>query len=341
MISITCTNCQARLTIDDAFAGGVCRCQYCGTIQTVPAKSAAPTLASPKPTAPVASKTLFQNQARVRQTTTAGTGLDDIADAVVSSGLSGSGLSSGRHTVNAAGAAKDERASKHRLMLIVLIACGVIIVLLGIILIVVLTRGHGAESNSTITNQGDTTSVGPATTGGATLCGIPLHTKRIIFLLDRGNSLTNDFDTLKAATYKAIDELGPGRKFQVVLWDNDSGAAEFPAGQLGDATPAASAELRKYLQDTIATGRSHLSTSLKEAASRDPQEIVIATGKGAFELDDDDSAVLRSMSGKNIRIDAIQIQSTPSPIPVLQEVSRSTGGQFRVVTPAELREFAH
>ena len=108
-----------------------------------------------------------------------------------------------------------------------------------------------------------------------------------------------------------------------------------------ETTPAASAELRKYLQDTIATGRSHLSTSLKEALSRDPQEIVIATGKGAFELDDDDSAVLRSMSGKNIRIDAIQIQSTPSPIPVLQEVSRATGGQFRVVTPAELREFAH
>jgi hypothetical protein len=37
MISLTCTSCKKVLQIDDAFAGGVCRCQYCGTIQTVPA----------------------------------------------------------------------------------------------------------------------------------------------------------------------------------------------------------------------------------------------------------------------------------------------------------------
>src|SRR5580704_16163288 len=37
MIRITCTHCRQVLTIDDGFAGGVCRCQHCGTIQTVPA----------------------------------------------------------------------------------------------------------------------------------------------------------------------------------------------------------------------------------------------------------------------------------------------------------------
>lgn len=37
MISLTCTSCNRSLEIDDAFAGGVCRCQFCGTIQTVPA----------------------------------------------------------------------------------------------------------------------------------------------------------------------------------------------------------------------------------------------------------------------------------------------------------------
>ncbi len=36
MISLPCTHCQRVLTIDEAFAGGVCRCQHCGTIQTVP-----------------------------------------------------------------------------------------------------------------------------------------------------------------------------------------------------------------------------------------------------------------------------------------------------------------
>jgi hypothetical protein len=56
MIRIGCTHCKAILTVDDAFAGGVCRCQHCGTIQVVPAhlkNSAAPATvaATPAPAA--------------------------------------------------------------------------------------------------------------------------------------------------------------------------------------------------------------------------------------------------------------------------------------------------
>src|SRR6185369_17907745 len=36
MISLNCTSCKKVLEVDEAFAGGVCRCQHCGTIQTVP-----------------------------------------------------------------------------------------------------------------------------------------------------------------------------------------------------------------------------------------------------------------------------------------------------------------
>ena len=35
MISLPCSHCQKTLEVDEAFAGGVCRCQHCGTIQTV------------------------------------------------------------------------------------------------------------------------------------------------------------------------------------------------------------------------------------------------------------------------------------------------------------------
>ena len=34
MIRIACTNCKTVLSIDDAFAGGVCRCQHCGSFPT-------------------------------------------------------------------------------------------------------------------------------------------------------------------------------------------------------------------------------------------------------------------------------------------------------------------
>jgi hypothetical protein len=57
MISLTCTSCKKVLEIDDAFAGGVCRCQYCGTIQTVP--SALKKVIRPGSPG-VAAKTLYQ-----------------------------------------------------------------------------------------------------------------------------------------------------------------------------------------------------------------------------------------------------------------------------------------
>ena len=102
MISITCTQCRALLTIDEAFAGGVCRCQHCGTIQTVPAQLR-PTV-TPQPyvnPSATKSKSLYQKKATAGMSganvATSGanepSGLDDLAQAVASSsGISGSGL---------------------------------------------------------------------------------------------------------------------------------------------------------------------------------------------------------------------------------------------------------
>jgi hypothetical protein len=62
MISLICTNCKAELEVDDAFAGGVCRCRHCGAIQTVPAhlkKSGGASDVAPKP-----GRTLFTRTAK-------------------------------------------------------------------------------------------------------------------------------------------------------------------------------------------------------------------------------------------------------------------------------------
>ncbi len=54
MIQLNCIKCGAGLSIDDAFAGGVCRCQHCGAIQKVPSpKRARPATPGAPPTAVV------------------------------------------------------------------------------------------------------------------------------------------------------------------------------------------------------------------------------------------------------------------------------------------------
>jgi hypothetical protein len=38
VITVTCNKCSRTLELDDAFAGGVCRCGTCGSIQHVPSE---------------------------------------------------------------------------------------------------------------------------------------------------------------------------------------------------------------------------------------------------------------------------------------------------------------
>src|SRR3954452_8031173 len=102
MIRLTCTKCKATLEMDEAFAGGVCRCQHCGTIQTVPAnlKPSAPagngesggSSSAGSPARPTAAKSLYQKPsaaAKGAKTSRRHSGLDELAGAVASSGLSG------------------------------------------------------------------------------------------------------------------------------------------------------------------------------------------------------------------------------------------------------------
>jgi hypothetical protein len=72
MISLPCTHCQKVLTIDEAFAGGVCRCQFCGTIQTVPAHL------KPGGAKGAPPRVLYRNPLRGDLPT--GTGLENLSD---------------------------------------------------------------------------------------------------------------------------------------------------------------------------------------------------------------------------------------------------------------------
>lgn len=77
-MELSCTSCHTLLSIDDAFAGGVCRCQHCGTIQTVPPLARAPGAPGPTPRQPPrAPKALYQTPSR-----STGSGLEDLAQAL-------------------------------------------------------------------------------------------------------------------------------------------------------------------------------------------------------------------------------------------------------------------
>lgn len=319
MISITCTKCQALLTMDDAFAGAVCRCQYCGTIQTVPAQLGA--AASTKQH--VGAKTLYQRKGPASSTSTGqSSGLDELAQSV----SSGSGL--GRMTSPAKlpadpgpdSAQAEQKTHKGNPLLPILIGIG-LLVLIGLgIGVFLIARSHGGT-----------------TAGGPHFAGVTINGKRVIYLLDNGNSNDIFFDPLKAACYRSLDSLSSDRKFQVMLWDNKLDATEYPSDGMHNATATEIAACRKALADTVATGNSHLSGPLKKAVAEHPDAIVIATAK--WDLDRDDRDALAEAQGAGIKLYTFGLGAAPESGD-LKLAASASGGQFKHLSAGDLNTAA-
>jgi hypothetical protein len=145
LIRLTCTVCKTEMQIDDAFAGGACRCQHCGTIQTVPKRlKPSPITGKPNPTKPQSmgtpAKPLYEK--RVRPDIGLSSGLDELAEVVAGSGLS-SVRSRGQPAAKKANpliAVAPPQKSKSSLLLV--IAGIIILILVGVIIWMYLRPGH-------------------------------------------------------------------------------------------------------------------------------------------------------------------------------------------------------
>src|SRR5579862_4546425 len=193
MISLTCTNCQMELTMDDAFAGGVCRCQHCGTIQTVPSNSANNSRSA-------AAKALYQKTSAEPQETPSGlAGLAALGggsgSGLSGSGLGGSGLSSQRVALQsppaAASATEAQPQAPARKAGPPILPIAIVVTVLALaglaIGIFFWARGNGTT---------EVASTAP------TFAGVTINTPSVIYLLDNSHSNDALFDPLKVACFK-------------------------------------------------------------------------------------------------------------------------------------------
>ncbi len=339
MIQLTCTSCQKLLQIDDAFAGGVCRCKFCGTIQTVPsaqkkAAAAAPTRAQSTP------KAIYQNPARPESSAPASAELADLAQAVSTSGLSGTGLRDVRLRQPQAG---PKSASK---MPLIIGASAAIAVIIGVCAWLFLHKSGGKSdgvdnpnpsSNGGITDpkvksQGDNA---VAISDGPRVMGVALKGPTVVYLLDRGSGTTETFDSIKAGTLKSLATLGPEIRFQVIFWETET-MLEYPIGGLRYATKDNIENCTKAFADVFAWGQSKIEKPLERALAQGPAEIVLISGKNGLD-DDFVKAVLDTRKDSAIPIHAFSIGRNGSP-DALKTIAQKTGGQFREVTGTALRE---
>jgi len=345
MISLTCTHCKQVLKIDDAFAGGVCRCQHCGTIQTVPAHlkdglSSGAVAAAAGKLKP--QKALYQHKSRsgTGATPARGSGLDELAQIVSSSGLSGSGLTRGGLRTGPGGkkvvTTPVETTGAHNKKRLMLIGGAVALVLLTVVIVLSLTGGSDAPPGPV--SAGGTSAPGSAVTStGPSFAGMPIEGNSIVYVIDRGGGTKDVFSDLVEVVLISVESLGVERKFQIVFWDNGTDALAYPALSLASASASNLADAREKLQDAYAFGQSDYKQALTKAFARAPDAVVIATGK-AFDLDNAFvSAVESARAGAKVKVYTLAVNGSGGST-AMKDAAQKSGGQSLEVTGSRLRE---
>jgi hypothetical protein len=338
MITIACTNCKTVLTMDEAFAGGVCRCQHCGTIQTVPSHLKHGAAAgTPAGQAVGASKSLYQ---QTRAHTDAASGLEALGDAVTSSGL-GSGRLKAPPRVNPPAGASIDRApaeprAKNPLLVPLVIAVGVLVLLVIGLIIFMVTRSspsnsQGAGGNGT--DNSGSTEAPIAAVSGPSFLGAPIKGSTVVYLIDRGNATQDYFDGLKAALLQSLHSLGAGHSFQVVLWDNGDTPVSVPATNVIEANDQNIQQVQDALRDVVASGQSSMGAQLANAIKIKPDAIVIATAKA--ELSDDDAAALKKAASAGVPLYLFSLGSADLSATMLPAAGDS-GGSFHIISKSQL-----
>lgn len=347
MITLICTKCKATLEMDDAFAGGVCRCQYCGTIQTVPShlKHAARGAA----VGAAGGKALYSTKAAAGAGLPS-SGLDELANVVASSGLA-SGLANRTATRPVDYAVTETGKSASRTPLIVGVGI-TIAVLLGLVVYLLVSR----PSNPTpAPNANTNTGPGPVPTASQSqrermptphFLDIPIGGDRVVYLLDRGQSARDVLDPLKAALLESLDSLGANRDFQVMFWTVPWGTPNekpnpsefaYPKGTFAKANKDRIEACRVAFEDLTASGRTDIGPVFQEAMKRDPQVVIIATAKG-INLESKMIEQLEKAKGtRSVVVHTIDLTSSADGKEILSEIARRFGGEFKHVDPTTLR----
>jgi len=342
MIRLSCTNCKSLLEIDDAFAGGVCRCRNCGTIQTVPSrlKRLDPATAVPAK----ASRTLYSSPPRGEAVPSSG--LDELAQVVASS----SGLSGSHLRRPPPGQRIWHQQARYMLLGGVSVAAAMLLTVLVMIWMMAGRQdGGGAQPPTHGDSPAQRTSAradpaDPAAGGNASFCGVRLDdAQTVVYLIDRGQATSQHFDYLKQAVLRSAESLGRRRRFQIVFWSEDDSAdsvLSFPSTP--NYASAQTMELvRGKLESVWAQGRTQVMPALSRALECSPQVIILATGKG-FQFDHSLTQTMleaRQRSGSQARIHAFSIgESDPSAAMV--ELARQTGGKALRLTAGELKRFS-
>jgi hypothetical protein len=349
MITLVCTKCATTLSVDDGFAGGVCRCSKCGTIQTVPSQAAARSgLAGG-----VSGQSIYERRDRTNADGTS-PDLQTLSDIVTSSGLGGSGmLGQGRH--RGIGVATPVESTRWQ----IIAGASLAMLLVGAAAVLVWSRSMSGDADvraESVQRPALGQPAGPALSGAdpaePTIANVPVGIAgpsfgpialdrggTVVYLVDRGAATQAYTAPLRASVLKSVRSLGENRKFQVRFWSAFGESPAFPSAP-ADASPANFAKLEAWMADITGGQATDAISSLDAALSLKPAEIVLVTGK-AWQLDEGfaSEAIVKLSESKGVRLHGVSL-GAPSTSDALSRVVSRAGGQYAELSEGQLEALA-
>ena len=331
MIRLHCSNCAEVLEVDDAFAGGVCRCRHCGAIQSVPADGSTPEGGEGQV---VGSKPLYRREEQKSDAS----GLDELASIVSSGMLSASALNARRG--GGGGATRRKPMSKRdiadppakgpdRRLAIALGVAAVLGVLAVGLAVALVTGGEPAQVDAR------------PEVAAPTFAGLPLGS-RVVWVVDRGADTAEAFGPVNDLILATAADLPAGSQFQVVYWPRlglDDRPPAVPGRSMRAASPGAVEQARRGVQDIPTGGRTDALPALGLALAEDPDTIVLVTGKGwALDAGFADR-VLETLGDADVVVHTLAVgtDTTDGVGRPLATIAQATGGEFRALGLPALR----
>ncbi len=244
-MKVRCTGCRKKISIDEAFAGSVCRCPYCKTINMVAGKSSSGAAGRPdtpgfRPDAPMT--TAQQEAARQSATREVAATISEehipTADPVKVQGI------------------------------VSLILIGAIVLMIGVMIyMAILIAGSGERKISEGGGTSGSGYVNPLDEKPKTVAGMNISAP-VIYILDGGSGMEETFDFARVMTISSVKSLGDDQKFAVLIAGVAQGDSWFPAGGLSDANESARASLKTFLDEYIPEGSAELPAGLEKALDR-------------------------------------------------------------------------
>ncbi len=315
-IEMSCPSCQKRLELDAGFAGGVCRCSFCGTLMTVPRSSGGkaeqlyrpnvPGNASASASAALKSKSakpVKSVEAVGKFTTSSGRVVDLVDNDAVPTAL--------------------QKRKGVRAVTIAAFAF-VMVVLVGVCVsaIMLVTRSSGPQVLTVETFSYDR-SANPLKIAEPNIMGLPLE-RRAVVLLDLTGVSSNTWDAMKPVLVDGLSRTSRSISLGLVIVDEDG--LQMPWGddveRLTGRTPE---DLRALINGL--TPRSDagpvpaLQQSAAAVADMSPDQLILIAGRA---IDDAEAQPLFAAVQPK-RVDAVVLDEDSAG---LDNLTRETQGSY-------------